>query len=151
MAHWNTAPVQERFWRFVEPDPNSGCWLWSGAHDKDGYGLIRENYKNVRAHRLSYEMHKGAVGADLMVCHRCDVPSCVNPDHLFLGDNSDNQIDCARKGRNASQKLTVDAVREMRRIWAADNGSHKRLVEQFGVSSGIVSQIVNGRKWRHVD
>ena len=77
-----------------------GCWLWLGCHDKDGYGFIRIEGKNKKAHRVSYEMKHGALGK-FLACHSCDTPECINPDHIFPGTNGDNQRDSARKGRNA--------------------------------------------------
>lgn len=91
----------ERFMKFVIPEPNSGCWLWAGATYSRGYGQFWASPErgNVRSHRWIYEQAVGPVIAGLFVCHKCDVPSCVNPAHLFLGTNSDNVQDCIRKGR----------------------------------------------------
>ena len=77
----------------------TGCWFWTGDRDSGGYGRIRSNGKQHMAHRFSYELHKGPVLDDLSVCHTCDTPSCVNPDHLFLGTQSDNARDMMRKKR----------------------------------------------------
>ena len=85
-----------------------GCWLWTASVVSDGYGQMWLGRTMVRAHRLSYEIHKGPVPKGLFVCHRCDVPRCVNPDHLFVGTNQDNQRDSASKGRtrNANPSKT---------------------------------------------
>ena len=76
--------VETRFWKYVSPEPNSGCWLWTGAVQSHGYGHIHSapDRKWVRAHRLSYEMHKGPIPEGLDLDHKCRVRSCVNPDHL---------------------------------------------------------------------
>ena len=92
-------PMEERFWEKVSPEPNTGCWLWTGS-TSGGYGRLMETEERrlVAAHRFSYELHFGDPG-DLQVCHHCDTPACVNPQHFFLGTQSDNVQDCLRKGR----------------------------------------------------
>lgn len=91
-----------RFFRYAFPEPNTGCWLW-GASLKEGkcggYGQLKVNGKEVTAHRVSYMIHKGPIPKGLYVLHTCDVRSCVNPDHLFLGTQKDNIHDMMKKGR----------------------------------------------------
>ncbi len=95
--------LEDRFWMHVIK--TESCWIWTGNRDKDGYGNIgngpRDSYKLIRAHRLSYALHKGEVPDNLFVCHTCDKPYCVNPDHLFLGTAKDNENDKVNKGRQA--------------------------------------------------
>ncbi len=89
----------ERFIRLV--DKTDGCWLWKGATFKNGgYGRIIIKGKHYRAHRLSYELFKVPPG-DMKVCHTCDVTRCVNPDHLWLGTDTENIADRDAKGRTA--------------------------------------------------
>lgn len=85
---------------YSSPEPNTGCWLWSGAMRKNGYGSISYRNKTIPAHRFSYAAFVAPIPVGLHVCHRCDNPSCVNPDHLFVGTRSDNMIDCSKKGRH---------------------------------------------------
>lgn len=95
--------LQQRFDEKYFIEPNTGCWIWTGSLDK-GYGKIvvgktaAGNPRPIPASRLSYELHKGSP-AGRVVCHKCDTPACVNPDHLFLGSYKDNSRDMVKKGR----------------------------------------------------
>jgi hypothetical protein len=95
------------FWERV--DKTGECWLWTG-YTKNGYG--RANFRNKKqlTHRISWQVHKGEIPKGLFVCHSCDVRSCVNPAHLFLGTHQDNMEDCKSKGRfssGESHKLAI--------------------------------------------
>lgn len=100
-------PAEERFWEKVFPEPMSGCWLWDGHVNSRGYGLLPIGSRSdgsrskVLAHRFSYVLHKGGIPDGLGVLHRCDNPYCVNPDHLFVGNQIVNMQDCKAKGRTA--------------------------------------------------
>jgi hypothetical protein len=87
--------------RFMNKISHSGeCWIWTGArYTSTGYPMAVVDGKNVQAHRLAYRLFRGEFDPALHVCHTCDVPLCVNPDHLFLGTAKDNLQDCAKKGR----------------------------------------------------
>lgn len=91
-----------RFWRKVRCPPHTDCWPWTGARWPGGYGQIirrlKGRWRPDGAHRLSYEIHVGPVPDGMQVCHSCDMPSCVNPGHLFLGTQLDNMRDRYRKG-----------------------------------------------------
>jgi hypothetical protein len=80
--------------------PEAGCWLWLGGWNTEGYGKVSKHGKMVvQAHRMFYEIHKGPIPSGMLVCHKCDTPSCVNPEHLFLGNHVENALDMVRKGR----------------------------------------------------
>jgi hypothetical protein len=93
-------PAEERFWRNV--DKTGECWTWTGGRAIDGYGSFYADGAGIAAHRFSYQLHNGPIPAGLVICHRCDNPPCVRPDHLFLGTQLDNVRDMFSKDRNVS-------------------------------------------------
>lgn len=101
-------PLADRFWSKVDKTSHAGgCWLWTAKRNQGGYGAVREAGPGSRflsTHRLSFEMANGQIPKGLMVCHSCDNPPCVNPDHLFLGTAIDNIRDCIAKGRRFHQR-----------------------------------------------
>lgn len=113
---------------------------------------MHKNGKYRLAHRVAYELFIGPIPEGLVVCHRCDIPLCVNPSHLFLGTPMDNQRDKIKKGRQAkgaksgTPKLTEQDIREIR----AASGSQQSIADRYGCSQVRVSQIKRGKGWRHV-
>jgi len=123
----------------------TGCLEWVGAIDKrTGYGTY--GGRGLGAHRVAYEEAKGPIPPGMLVCHTCDNPRCVEPAHLFLGTNYDNTIDCLRKGRHFSGKLTEEQVRAIR----ADTRSQTKIAADYGVSTTSIRRLRSGRTWRHV-
>lgn len=145
-----STPLQERFTGKVGQPTSSGCVLWLGAHDKDGYGHIRFNGKIIRAHRAALELR---LGRPLLInewaLHSCDTPACVNPDHLRIGTNSDNKIDSAMRGRCRGQRLSVADVLAIR-AFRAKGMLTPDLGRQFQISKRHAAKICQGTAWRHV-
>jgi hypothetical protein len=138
------------------PEPNSGCWLWLGAI-KHGYPIIRrsQDFKrwDILVHRAVCEERHGPLGA-LMARHTCDVPWCVNPDHVLPGTHSDNMADKQSRGRQARlggalcgrRKLTQQQVSEVLAT-AHIRGSGRALARRFGVRPNAISDIRTGKTW----
>jgi hypothetical protein len=113
---------QERLYSKIMPEPNTGCWLYLGGVNWKGYGSFWMNGKGISAHRASYIFSKGEIKKGLSVLHHCDTPSCINPDHLYLGTDLDNAADRKKRGRynlpsgpdNCNSILSWETVREIR-------------------------------------
>lgn len=149
--------VKDRFDRKWIRDKNSDCWIWSGAVSIYGYGLmsVNSNMGAVYAHRLSWMLKNDKIVPDGMhVCHKCDNPPCVNPDHLFLGTHQDNMDDMYKKGRarrnrgskNHASRLTESDVIEIR----DSKVSGSLMAIKFGVSRQLVSLIRQRKLWQHI-
>jgi hypothetical protein len=136
--------IAERFWRHVEK--GDGCWLWTGARDRDGYGRLFANRRDQRVHRVSYELHHGAIAAGLCVLHYCDTPLCVNPAHLRLGTHRDNMIDRAQRGH--AGKLTAEQVLTIRSLKGQQMAGV--LAERFNVTTSAIYHIWTGTNWQHL-
>lgn len=94
--------MKSRFETFVSPEPNSGCWLWMGAANADGYGHFGiARSKPDKAHRVAYRLYRGPIPTGMIVRHKCDMPCCVNPEHLIVGTHQQNMDDRAARGRTA--------------------------------------------------
>ncbi len=149
--------VQERFDAKYIPEPNSGCWLWDGAMDADGYGRISAHGKSsALAHRVSYELHLGPVPEGMCICHKCDVPGCVNPQHLFAGTSSDNAMDRNAKDRqfdtrgsgNGRANLSESDIPGIRSRIAAGE-SPAKIARDHGVTRRVIWLVKTGKAWVH--
>lgn len=149
--------VAERFWAKVQKTET--CWLWTAWRNPMGYGTFRDPSmrRSVLAHRFSFELHTGQAPGDLMVCHRCDNPRCVNPEHLFIGTAKDNTADMLAKGRHRigdrargekhpMAKLSASDVADIRsRLQAGSRRSD--LARMYSIGMSQMSRIARGVCW----
>ncbi len=161
--------TKERFEKYFIPEPNTGCWLWTGSLTSTGYGQIGLGSKTDgtrkphKAHRVAYELYVGKIPHGMGVLHRCDTPLCVNPQHLFLGTQKDNSQDMGRKGRSAVQRhpeivrgeangravLTEPYVQEIRRLKREGFGPTD-IAHKIGQSFSAICGVYYGATWKHV-
>lgn len=143
-------------------DSKSGCWNWQKAKTPHGYGVLRLDGNLEYAHRYYYKLAYGEIEEGMHICHKCDNPSCVNPEHLFAGTRSDNLSDCVNKGRHVSvfrnlegvknnqSKMTPDKVSEIRQL-AKAGVSQRKIARQFGIAQSTAGAIIRRETWKHVD
>ncbi len=158
------APV-ERVLEKVVRIPFSGCWIFTGATNDFGYGIVGTGARgmpNDRAHRVTYRHFVGEIPVGMFVCHRCDTPSCCNPHHLFVGTNDDNVRDMITKGRNSKPprnphvvgsvhplaKLKEEFIPEIKMLYA-QGWTQKQLAEQYGVVRQTISKVLRGKRFKH--
>lgn len=130
----------------------NGCWLWTGCTKQFDYGVVRAKRKNYLAHRLAYEIFKNELPGNKYVCHSCDTPRCINPDHLFLGTQTENMFDAKTKKRmksgedHYSTKLSKKDVEEIR-VLVGMKFSQRKLAKLFSVSQSCIGQIARKQRW----
>lgn len=148
------AILSARIESHIERDPNSGCWLWSAGVDKNGYGKTAIDGWHMRAHRASFLIANGFLPPHLEVCHSCDTPACINPSHLWLGTNAQNQGDAAIKGRRKGSKnknariVESDTIEIRARCDAGENP--KIVCKDYGISWSQIYRIWRKEFWQHV-
>ena len=153
----NPTPIAIRFQQRISPPNENGCILWKGQINESGYGELEgdNGLKHAKAHRVSWILNRGPIPDNLWVLHKCDVPACVNPDHLFLGTQKYNMQDMVNKGRSAfgerhsQRKLTDERVREIRRLFK-EGVKQITICKIFDMSAPVINGIVHGRGWKHV-
>jgi hypothetical protein len=154
MARTIPANNIRNFWAKVQK--TDSCWFWTGCVDKCGYGQITIQYKMYKAHRVSWEMHCSDIPKGLLVCHHCDNPGCVNPEHLFLGTQKTNADDMVAKNRsltgskNHQSVLTEEDVLEIKALLATKEYSYPQIAAKFNVTVPLIWQIKDNRAWKHV-
>lgn len=158
--HWYSYGSIEKYLKaFVVIDEVTGCWNWQRAKLNGGYGQCSIKGKRILAHRLSYQTFIGPLKKGKNVCHHCDNPRCINPEHLFLGTPKKNIKDAIKKGRfdpdrlstfsrnNRLRKLTDEQVKDIR----VSNQKLRILADTYGVSLTAISLIRSGKRKRLVD
>lgn len=174
-------PIEERFWEKVNkngsimPGMVTPCWEWQAYRQKWGYGIIGISHskKTMLTHRYSYQLHYGEIPEGLLVLHKCDNPACVNPEHLWLGTDADNNADCLAKGRGnkatgdrngarlhpekvakgeavSLAKLTEADVKRIREKYFVNGLTQKQLAKEFSVNQTAISNIIRFKTWRHI-
>jgi len=153
---YHTKTVDELFDQCI-PEPNSGCWVFMGPLTNGGYGSVRTNGKNMNAQRAMFLAVTGTLPAGKDICHKCDVRSCINPAHLFVGTRKENLADMTRKGRRVpprgerawKAKLTAEQVLSIR----AEVERGDRLIDiaaRYGVTKMAIGDIKFRRNWKHI-
>jgi HNH endonuclease len=150
---YDSNQLPERFLGKVEVSEN--CWLWKASTFPNGYGQYKSDGKNWKAHRFAYTTLVGPIPEELSVLHRCDVRTCVNPAHLWVGTHQDNMDDAAAKGRkggeaNPNSKLTETDIREIRDLCRSGLFSGPEIGKQYGVTGTMVGYIKRGNHWKGV-
>lgn len=163
--------LESKFWKkIIKGDHENDCWKWSASKFKVGYGQITHGkfqyeHKNLKAHRVSYEIHFGAIPSDKIVCHTCDNRECTNPKHLFLGSWKDNAQDMIKKGRryntsgtnNGQAKITMEIAEKIRLAYAKNESnnpyvrkkfSQQKLAKKYGISQSVVHSIIKNEYWK---
>lgn len=141
----------DRFEAKFIPEPNSGCWLWESRLEAAGYARFSFLGKNRKASRVSLLLYKGRDLGDLSACHKCDVPCCVNPDHIFAGTNKDNCVDKAKKRRVPHAKLSFSQVYRIRGLHDSGVFTFAELARVFLVSQKAIGQIIRRQAYAYLD
>jgi len=123
----------------------NGCWEWKGAKDR-GYGVIMRNGERLRVHRVSYELWGGTIPDGMVVRHKCDNPSCVNPGHLVYGTQAQNIHDIIARGKFAKTKLNAAQVEEIR----LSPKSNRELASEYGVGILSIRRTRAGEAYKHI-
>ena len=145
-------PSVDLLYKMVRVDEQTGCHLWTGSTNHSGYGRIGIDYKDYLAHRLSYELQVGPIADGMFACHHCDNPRCINPQHLFLGKQSDNLADMVKKGRQMRGEGHYNARLDPQKVKHIRSKTEPVdiLAAKYGVTRGAIFAVLNNKTWRHV-
>lgn len=157
--------MMDKFWDKVDKNGpkilKTKCWVWTAFKNKLGYGHFKAKGFSPYAHRASWEINIGPIPVGMLVCHKCDNPSCIRPDHLFIGTNADNKRDCVSKDRHykggnpphffgeehPNHVLTEKEVLEIKSKYIKKYGSCTALAREYGVDRSCIYLIVTGKNW----
>jgi hypothetical protein len=138
---------------------NNGCWIWNGGKTDRKYGITTINKERIRVHRLMWSVINGKIPIGMCICHKCDNPSCINPDHLFLGTNQDNVNDREKKGRNKPPivygennpraKLKEADVIEILKL-INKNVPLSNIAKMYNVGATAIFNIKHGIRWTRI-
>ena len=155
-----TSKKKNAFFSKSKLDAGTGCLEWQRCLDKDGYGKLVFKGKSYQAHRFSWIVTYGDIPEGQCVCHKCDNPRCINPDHLFLGTHSENIQDAVDKKRmvpcfqyrpkRTNTKLDVSQIAEIRKLYAEKQLSHRQLAKMFGVCRSNIHYILSKKYWEEI-
>jgi len=156
-AQFRGMSPEQRFWsRVVKRD--NGCWEWQGAKDRDGYGMFRGVIRGItynRAHRFSYALHYEDIPKGKHVCHKCDNPKCVNPEHLWIGSNADNMHDKIAKGRHkvlsGENSPHAKITEEEAKAILTDPRPYSLIASEYNIAASTVGSIKNKNSWQGLD
>jgi hypothetical protein len=147
-----TSPLGERWENLITKTET--CWLWAGAKNEAGYGVIRDGEKLALAHRVALRLKLGVEDFEGFACHTCDTPACVRPEHLYIGTHEDNMLDLSIANTTAASKTTWDQRKEMARrfltgepaeVVAADYDVSPRTVRRWADYLGLEGKIPERR------
>ena len=156
MIYKKGTTIRERFFKYVNKEKD--CWIWTASKNWQGYGKIGVNYKDYRAHRLSWIIHHGHIPKGKLVLHRCDNPSCVNPNHLYIGNYKDNSNDCSVRGRRrvlvgeetGNSKLTNRIVSKIRNMNIFNLSDQEKVAKRYKIGRSTIRDVIFGRTWKHL-
>jgi len=172
---WKQYPLKRRFVSKLKINSTNSCWEWLGSRLQRGYGRIGLNGKMITAHRASWLIYRGEIPRGKFVCHKCDNPPCVNPDHLFITTHKENMMDMVSKQRWSKKPKTAKQIESARKLmmklsqsqrgkkkaWSklnkfqvlkirASNEVQKKIAQRYGVAQTLISQIKSGKIWKEI-
>lgn len=159
MAQWEVDGLKKSIESKHIPVTESGCWIWTGA--QGAYGGLSQRGRHIDAHRASWIVHKGDIPDGMRICHKCDVPLCINPEHLFMATAKENSVDMVRKGRH-KKPSNYENVKRGEIHWnskiknsdvlkiLSDPRPQAIIAKDYGVSQMCIQRIKARESWRHV-